>query len=129
MCQTVYLVMIKKNNNRDKCNLPSHLSLAIIVYRLPWTWKCSKLLMKSIHAGLNTVAAILAVISLVAVFDFHNTLNIPNMYSLHSWIGLIAVILYILQVGVSISLYTRREKQFRFRRRFLCFTSLLKSSS
>lgn len=58
--------------------------------------------MKSIHAGLNFVAAILAIISLVAVFDFHNTLNIPNMYSLHSWIGLTAVILYVLQVSVSV---------------------------
>lgn len=76
------------------------LSLAIIVYRLPWTWKCSKLLMKSIHAGLNTVAAILAIISLVAAFDFHNTLQIRNMYSLHSWVGLIVVILYFLQVSV-----------------------------
>uniref|UniRef100_A0AC11DIK6 Cytochrome b reductase 1 n=1 Tax=Ovis aries TaxID=9940 RepID=A0AC11DIK6_SHEEP len=73
-------------------------SPAIIVYRLPWTWKCSKLLMKSIHAGLNTVAAILAIISLVAVFDFHNAKKIPNMYSLHSWVGLTAVILYILQL-------------------------------
>ncbi|XP_064340972.1 plasma membrane ascorbate-dependent reductase CYBRD1 [Camelus dromedarius] len=71
---------------------------AIIVYRLPWTWKCSKLLMKSIHAGLHTVATILAIIALVAVFDFHNSRNIPNMYSLHSWVGLIAVIFYILQL-------------------------------
>lgn len=72
--------------------------IAIIVYRLPWTWKCSKLLMKSIHAGLHTVATILAIIALVAVFDFHNSRNIPNMYSLHSWVGLIAVIFYILQL-------------------------------
>lgn len=72
--------------------------LAIVVYRLPWTWKCSKLMMKLIHAGLNVLAFILAVISLVAVFDFHNVQNIPNMYSLHSWVGLIAVILFSLQV-------------------------------
>nr|XP_056717443.1 plasma membrane ascorbate-dependent reductase CYBRD1 [Euleptes europaea] len=72
--------------------------IAIIVYRLPWTWKCSKVLMKLIHAGLNTIALIFAIISLVAVFDFHNTAKIPNMYSLHSWIGLIAVILYSLQL-------------------------------
>lgn len=72
--------------------------IAIIVYRLPWTWKCSKLLMKFIHAGLNTIAAILAIISLVAVFDYHNASNIPNMYSLHSWVGMTAVILYILQL-------------------------------
>lgn len=87
-------------------------SSAIIVYRLPWTWKCSKLLMKSIHAGLNTVAAILAIISLVAVFDFHNAKKIPNMYSLHSWVGLTAVILYILQV--SISVFLNKIKQFRY---------------
>ncbi|XP_054826799.1 plasma membrane ascorbate-dependent reductase CYBRD1 [Eublepharis macularius] len=72
--------------------------IAIIVYRLPWTWKCSKVLMKLIHAGLNTIALTLAIISLVAVFDFHNTQKIPNMYSLHSWIGLTAVILYSLQL-------------------------------
>ncbi|XP_006866686.1 PREDICTED: cytochrome b reductase 1-like [Chrysochloris asiatica] len=79
--------------------------IAIIVYRLPWTWKCSKLLMKSIHAGLNSVAAILAIIALVAVFDFHNAKNIPNMYSLHSWIGLTAVILYILQLLLGFSIF------------------------
>ena len=80
------------------------LSPAVVVYRLPWTWKCSKLLMKSIHAGLNAVAAVLAIISLVAVFDFHDASKIPNMYSLHSWVGLTVVILYMLQVSVSVYL-------------------------
>ncbi|XP_029790250.1 cytochrome b reductase 1 isoform X2 [Suricata suricatta] len=78
---------------------------AIIVYRLPWTWKCSKLLMKSIHAGLHAVAAILAIISLVAVFDFHNAKNIPNMYSLHSWVGLTVIILYILQLLLGVFVF------------------------
>lgn len=77
-------------------DLPSF--AAIIVYRLPWTWKCNKLMMKFIHAGLNLLAFVFAVISLVAVFDFHNVAKIPNMYSLHSWVGLAAVILYCLQV-------------------------------
>lgn len=72
---------------------------AIIVFRLPWTWRCSKKLMKFIHAGLHLLAFVLTVISMVAVFDFHNTAKIPNMYSLHSWLGLTALILYTLQVN------------------------------
>ncbi|NXR70467.1 CYBR1 reductase, partial [Rhadina sibilatrix] len=79
--------------------------IAIIVYRLPWTWKCSKLLMKFIHAGLNTIAMILAIVSMVAVFDFHNAKNIPNMYSLHSWIGLTAVIFYSLQLFLGFAVF------------------------
>ncbi|KAI7809077.1 cytochrome b reductase 1 [Triplophysa rosa] len=79
--------------------------IAIVVYRLPWTWKCSKQMMKFIHAGLNVLAFILAVISLVAVFDFHNAKNIPNMYSLHSWVGLAAVILYSAQIVMGIAVF------------------------
>ncbi|KAB5577123.1 hypothetical protein PHYPO_G00206330 [Pangasianodon hypophthalmus] len=79
--------------------------IAIVVYRLPWTWKCSKLMMKLIHAGLNVLAFILAVISLVAVFDFHNVQNIPNMYSLHSWVGLAAIILFTLQIVLGVCIF------------------------
>lgn len=56
--------------------------------------------MKFIHAGLHILAFVLTVISMVAVFDFHNTAKIPNMYSLHSWVGLAALILYTLQVKI-----------------------------
>ncbi|KAM9803472.1 plasma membrane ascorbate-dependent reductase CYBRD1 [Syngnathus typhle] len=79
--------------------------LAIIVYRLPWSWKYSKLTMKFIHASLNLVAFVSAVVATVAVFDFHNTSKIPNMYSLHSWVGLGAVILYGLQLVLGVGLY------------------------
>ncbi|KAM4559390.1 plasma membrane ascorbate-dependent reductase CYBRD1 [Odontesthes bonariensis] len=79
--------------------------IAIIVYRLPWTWQCSKLMMKFIHAGLNSAAFIFAVIAVVAAFDFHNAAKIPNMYSLHSWLGLIAVILYSLQLVLGVGMY------------------------
>lgn len=61
--------------------------------------------MKYIHAGLNTIALTLAIIALVAVFDFHNAQKIPNMYSLHSWIGLIAVILYALQLVLGFAVF------------------------
>ncbi|XP_064019152.1 plasma membrane ascorbate-dependent reductase CYBRD1 isoform X2 [Pogoniulus pusillus] len=79
--------------------------IAIIVYRLPWTWKCSKLLMKFIHAGLNTIAMILAIVSVVSAFDFHNAGNIPNMYSLHSWIGLAAIIGYAIQLFSGLAVF------------------------
>lgn len=79
--------------------------IAVVVYRLPWTWQCSKLMMKFIHAGLNLLAFIFAVISLVAVFDFHNAAKIPNMYSLHSWLGLVAVILYCLQLVLGVGMF------------------------
>ncbi|XP_033921557.1 plasma membrane ascorbate-dependent reductase CYBRD1 [Melopsittacus undulatus] len=79
--------------------------IAIIVYRLPWTWKCSKVLMKFIHAGLHTIAMILAIVSMVAVFEYHNAGNIPNMYSLHSWIGLTAVIFYSLQLFLGFAVF------------------------
>ncbi|XP_061860659.1 plasma membrane ascorbate-dependent reductase CYBRD1 [Colius striatus] len=79
--------------------------IAIVVYRLPWTWKCSKLLMKFIHAGLNTIAMILAIVSIVAAFEYHNAQSIPNMYSLHSWIGLAVAIFYALQLFVGFAVF------------------------
>ncbi|XP_030066260.1 plasma membrane ascorbate-dependent reductase CYBRD1 [Microcaecilia unicolor] len=78
---------------------------AIVVYRLPWTWRCSKFLMKCIHAGLHLTVLILATVSLVAVFDFHNNKNIPNMYSMHSWLGLAAVVLYGVQILIGLLVY------------------------
>lgn len=78
---------------------------AIIIFRLPWTWMFNKLVMKWIHAGLHLSAFTLAVIATVAAFDFHNTAKIPNMYSLHSWLGIAAVILYCLQIVVGVVLY------------------------
>uniref|UniRef100_A0A3Q3VNV5 Plasma membrane ascorbate-dependent reductase CYBRD1 n=1 Tax=Mola mola TaxID=94237 RepID=A0A3Q3VNV5_MOLML len=79
--------------------------MAIIVYRLPWTWTYSKVTMKFIHAGLHFVAFVLAVISTVAVFDFHNAAKIPNMYSLHSWLGLAILLLHCLQLVLGFGLF------------------------
>jgi len=64
----------------------------MLVYRLMRDEPKPRL--KLIHAGLNGLAFVLAVVALIAVFSFHNEKNIPNMYSLHSWIGLGTVILF-----------------------------------
>ncbi|XP_068602740.1 plasma membrane ascorbate-dependent reductase CYBRD1 [Brachionichthys hirsutus] len=79
--------------------------IAIIVYRLPWTWSRSKQAMKLAHAGLHLLAFVLVVVSLAAAFDFHHYARIPNMYSLHSWLGLMAVVLFSLQLVVGLGLY------------------------
>ncbi|XP_043562023.1 lysosomal membrane ascorbate-dependent ferrireductase CYB561A3-like isoform X1 [Chiloscyllium plagiosum] len=67
---------------------------AILVYRLPFTQSRSKLLVKLVHATLNLGAFSLAIIGLVAAFGFHNKMHIPNLYSIHSWVGFAAIILF-----------------------------------
>ncbi|XP_048341476.1 lysosomal membrane ascorbate-dependent ferrireductase CYB561A3 isoform X2 [Sphaerodactylus townsendi] len=67
---------------------------AALVYRVPLSWEGPKLPWKLLHAGLTLTAFLLVILGLVAVFEFHNKKKIPNMYSLHSWLGLTAVVLF-----------------------------------
>ncbi|MGH0157815.1 UNVERIFIED_CONTAM: hypothetical protein FKN15_052722 [Acipenser sinensis] len=71
---------------------------AAVLYRLPLTWGGSKLPWKLLHAGLTLLSFVLAVLGLFAVFNFHNKGNTPNLYSLHSWIGISTVALFTGQV-------------------------------
>jgi cytochrome b-561 len=67
---------------------------AILVYRgFRYARKKS---LKVTHATIHGLAFLFTVIGLIAAFDSHNYANppIPNLYSLHSWIGLIAVIIF-----------------------------------
>lgn len=69
---------------------------AAITYRM--TRHMKKFNAKLLHGAVNLLAFVFAVLGLVAVFRFHNHMLIPNMYSLHSWIGLITVTLYACQL-------------------------------
>lgn len=54
-------------------------------------WRVS---LQRIHAALHGVGFVSTVVGLVAVFRFHNEHHIPNLYSLHSWLGLLVVVAF-----------------------------------
>ncbi|NWW97792.1 CYAC3 protein, partial [Caloenas nicobarica] len=67
---------------------------AALIYRLPPARRGPKLPWKVVHSALALAAFVLAVLGLAAVFRFHNAHGTPNMYSLHSWLGLVTVLLF-----------------------------------
>ncbi|KAF1604616.1 Cytochrome b561, partial [Eudyptes chrysolophus] len=52
---------------------------------------------KVLHALLHGLALVIALVGIIAVFESHRTKGIPDMYSLHSWCGMAAFVLYLLQ--------------------------------
>ncbi|KAJ8404521.1 hypothetical protein AAFF_G00337880 [Aldrovandia affinis] len=71
--------------------------VAAVIYRIPWTWAQKKQSWKLLHAGLLFLALVLSILGLCSAFNFHNTNHIPNLYSLHSWVGISTVTLFTLQ--------------------------------
>jgi len=62
-----------------------------------------KFTLKVLHAVIQISSLLFAAVGLAAVFDYHNRSGIPNMYSMHSWLGLITVILFGIQVVFFVS--------------------------
>lgn len=53
---------------------------------------------KYLHMFLNISALVLGIVGIHATFKFHDKMNIVDMYSLHSWIGIGTFCMFILQV-------------------------------
>ncbi|CAB1320024.1 unnamed protein product, partial [Coregonus sp. 'balchen'] len=55
-----------------------------------------------LHDGGMLLALVCSVLGLCAVFDVHNAKDIPNHYSLHSWIGICTKALFTAQWVVAL---------------------------
>ncbi|XP_069193967.1 plasma membrane ascorbate-dependent reductase CYBRD1 isoform X3 [Procambarus clarkii] len=80
------------------CGFIFFMGHAMLVYRLFRC--CNKLTAKVLHTFLHLMAVPCIVVGTITVFDSHNlrTPPIPNLYSLHSWLGVVTIGLFALQV-------------------------------
>ncbi|XP_056858693.1 transmembrane ascorbate ferrireductase 1-like isoform X2 [Raphanus sativus] len=70
---------------------------AIISYKsLPFEKRANKL----IHLVLHAIAIVLGILGIYAAFKHHNEKHIPNLYTIHSWVGIGVIVLYSLQVEI-----------------------------
>ncbi|KAI3817095.1 hypothetical protein L1987_10882 [Smallanthus sonchifolius] len=60
---------------------------------------------KYVHLFLHLSALVLGIVGIHATFKFHDKMNILDMYSLHSWIGIGTFCLFILQWLFGFSLF------------------------
>jgi len=54
--------------------------------------------MKVVHLLLHLVALVAGVLGIIAVFKSKKDAGLPDMYTLHSWLGMSAICLFGLQV-------------------------------
>ncbi|KAK1390135.1 putative transmembrane ascorbate ferrireductase 3 [Heracleum sosnowskyi] len=60
---------------------------------------------KFVHMFFNLVSLVLGIVGIHAAFKYHDKLNLEDMTSLHSWIGMAALCLFILQWLFGFSLF------------------------
>lgn len=71
---------------------------SVLLYRICRCFR--RIYVKLLHAIFHALAFPCIVIGFLAVFDYHNKKDIKNFYSLHSWIGLVAMGLFGIQYAV-----------------------------
>lgn len=54
---------------------------------------------KFVHMFFNLVSLVLGIVGIHAAFKYHDKLNLKDMTSLHSWIGMVTFCLFILQAS------------------------------
>ncbi|CAO2645745.1 Transmembrane ascorbate-dependent reductase CYB561 [Lemmus lemmus] len=89
---------------------------ALLVYRV--FRKEAKRTTKILHGLLHVVAFIIALVGLVAVFDYHRKKGYPDLYSLHSWCGILVFVLYFVQWLVGFSFFLFPGASFSLRSRY-----------
>ena len=102
----LYLTIIPGFVRCDAVLTPSCSFPAMLTYR---QWRCcNHSTIKLVHTLYHIMAIPCIAVGLIAAFDFHNNRKptpIPNLYSLHSWMGLFTVGLYGLQVLPAVNIY------------------------
>lgn len=105
---------------------------ALLVYRV--FRNESKRITKMLHGLLHALALVIALVGLIAVFKYHQKNHFPDMYTLHSWCGMLAFGGYCIQwllglcfflfPGASLSLRSRYKPQHVFFGLFLLILSI-----
>ena len=70
---------------------------AILAYRTLPSTTISRDARKKTHLALHAAALALGLVGLYAVFKYHAEAGIPNLYSLHAWLGIATVAIYAAQ--------------------------------
>ncbi|XP_069337699.1 transmembrane ascorbate-dependent reductase CYB561 [Eulemur rufifrons] len=89
---------------------------ALLVYRV--FRNEAKRTTKVLHGVLHVFAFIIALVGLVAVFDYHKKKGYPDLYSLHSWCGILVFVLYFVQWIVGFSFFLFPGASFSLRSRY-----------
>ena len=76
----------------------------MMIYRVPPAW-ISKWRLKLLHTLLHFAALLMSAIGLKSVWDSKGLRSMNHGYSLHSWIGIAAVVLFFLQFVAGFAIF------------------------